>query len=81
MRLSTTSTLNENQDAVLIHVVNRGIYGELASDAQMDDTIAMMESQADKVGALDVVGIRFEPLWDHNRNVMLMMAYGTAIFA
>lgn len=79
MRLSTTSSLDQDADTVLIHVLNIRLYGTLSMKQQMDDTIAMLEAEAEKINAADVMGVRFDRIWSPDRNGYLMAAYGTAI--
>lgn len=79
MRISTT----ENQDArwysVIVHVANVKVYPIASLKTQMDDTLAMLASEARSVGAIDLIGVRFEPVWDATRAINVMMAYGTAL--
>lgn len=78
IRLSTTDDFLVRDNPQIITVINRALYGNEALYRQPDETLLMLRTKAQEMGATAVVGVRMVPLVD-DRGVQLMMAYGTAI--
>ncbi|MBU2758787.1 hypothetical protein HAP95_00935 [Acidithiobacillus sp. RW2] len=75
-KISLSTTENRDQNAHIIAVVNRAMYGE-CSDRQPEETLAMLQEKALAAGAISVIGVQLVPVVDDG--IMRMMAYGTAI--
>ncbi|MBU2739584.1 hypothetical protein HJG40_12490 [Acidithiobacillus sp. ATCC 19703] len=73
--LSTTD--NVSPSSQIITVMNRATYGDVFP-RQPDDTLAMLQEKAGKLGATGVTGVRLVPMLDE-RGIRVMMAYGTII--
>lgn len=79
MRISTVENQDDSRYSVVIHVANVKVYPITSLNVQMDDTLAMLAAEARSVGASDLIGVRFEPVWDAARSINVLMAYGTAL--
>lgn len=73
--LSTTDNISPSSQ--IITVMNREIYGSVFP-RQPDDTLAMLQEKAGKLGATGVTGVRLVPMLDE-RGIRVMMAYGTVV--
>lgn len=76
---STLGIMPEGTTTQIISVINSKLYEDSrAFQKQVDHTLALLQEKAQKLGAVQVVGIQLVPTTDF-RGICVMMAYGTAI--